>query len=71
MFADHLCRDAVLSVSLEINDSVLLSVSAAMMSDGDLALAVASGSLLLACKKGLLRSLLGDLCEIRTGHLSS
>ena len=40
--ADDLSGDAVLRISLEIDDSVLSSVSAAFMSDSDLALVVSS-----------------------------
>ena len=68
--SDNSRRDAVL-ISLEINQSVLLAVAAALVADGDLALVVAEGVLLHGFQKGLLGCLLGHLCEIRTGHMTS
>ena len=41
------------------------------MSYSDFTLIVTAGILLERGAKALLRSLLGDFCEIRTGHISS
>ena len=61
--ADNLC--SLINVSLEVDDSVLLLVSAAVMTNGDLAVAVSAGSLLLLSEQALFGRKLSNLVEGR------
>ena len=68
--AGNLGRDAVL-VALEVDHAVLDLVAAALMANGDLALLIAAGILLLAFQKGLFRRRLGDFLEGEHRHETS
>ena len=60
-----------LHLTLEIDNSVLQLVSAALMTNGDSAVAVTSGKLLLNDNQALFG---GELCQLlkgRNGHVSS
>ena len=68
--SDHFCRNSVFP-SLEINNSVFSLVSASAVSHSDFTLSVTTGVLFQRSHKGFLRSTLGDLREIISGHMSS
>ena len=66
---DNLCGS--LGVSLKINKSVLLLVAAAVMTNGDLAVAVTACVLLLLYDEALLGRELGNFIEGRACHISA
>ena len=68
--SDYLCGNIVLKSS-EIDLSVFNLVSAALMTNGDLTLAVTSCILLLIADEALLGSLLGNLSKVGTCHVPS
>ena len=68
--AGNLGRDAVL-VALKVDHAVLDLVAAALVANGDLALLIAAGILLLAFQKGLFRRRLGDFLEGEHRHETS
>jgi hypothetical protein len=57
--------------TLEVDESVLLLVTAAMMTNGDTTVAVTAGVLLLSSEKALFRAELGYFLEGGHGHISS
>ena len=65
----HRSLDAILGISLEVDDPVLASGSASAMTAGDLTLVVASGRLFQADDQRTLRLFGRDLGEIRAGHM--
>ena len=58
-------------LTLEVDDAVLLLVAAAMMTDGDAAVAVAAGGLLDLFEKALLGLHLGQTLVGQNGHVSA
>ena len=58
-------------VALEVNDSVLLLVTAALVTYGDSAIAVTAGMLLLLFQKALFRLDLGKTAVVNYGHVAS
>jgi len=58
-------------LTLEVDDTVLLLVAAAMMTDGDAAVAVAAGGLLELYEKALLGLHLRQTLERQNGHVSA
>ena len=66
----HLGGDITL-FALEVDDAVLDLVAAALMTNGDLSLAVAARILLQILSQALLGGLLGDLLESQHGHMAA
>ena len=66
---ENLC--GLVCISLEVDNSVLLLVSAAVMTNGDLAVAVTAGMLLLLYDEALLGAKLGNLVEGGADHIST
>ena len=60
-----------LLISLEIDDSVLSSVSAASVTNSDTTIAVSSCLLIERSEEALFRSYLGKLAVVSNGHLTS
>ena len=58
-------------VALEVNDSVLLLVAAALVAYGDSAIAVTAGMLFLRNQKALLRLDLGKTAVVYYGHVAA
>ena len=63
--ADNLCRNAILVISLKVDDSVFSLSAAALMTNGDLTLVVTASGLAQRNNQRLLRLGLGDFCEIQ------
>ena len=68
--SNYSCGDSIFS-SLEVDDSVFLSASTALVSYSDFTLIVTSSVFLERYKQAFLRCSLCDFREIGTGHMSS